>query len=346
MDKQHCDKDSDMNSLEKDNDVLGQLLRFAGPRPNAPQDLEVWVRQGVYQEWLRKTRSIRTRRRFTWLAAAAAMIVAIGLTLLILPSPELSGVPVASIEKFTGPVELFPGGNKSTQIRVHGTTTAVLAGYSVETGPLSRIALRLADGSSIRLDHDTRLRLISRTRLALERGAVYVDSNSGGKGESALEVVTAAGIARDIGTQFEVRLIRDSMQVRVREGLVNVDGRQGEYESAAGQQIRIGTDGRATRENISTYGKDWAWVADIAPPFDTDGKPLIELLRWAARETGRELKFVSGKAESAAERTTLHGSMAGFTPETALTAFLATTDLQHQISGAEIEIDFRTPPHN
>ena len=55
----------------------------------------------------------------------------------------------------------------------------------------------------MRLDADTRLGLVSGSVLELHRGAVYVDS---GALAQRLEIRTPFGIARNVGTRFDVRL--------------------------------------------------------------------------------------------------------------------------------------------
>ena len=69
--------------------------------------------------------------------------------------------------------------------------------------------------------------------------------------------------------------------------------------------------------------------------------PVIGL-GWFARETGRELEFGSLDAQRSAGETILHASAAvDLERLTALTALLATTDLEHRLVGAKIHITLR-----
>ncbi len=65
------------------------------------------------------------------------------------------------------------------------------------------MALALRDGVSLRLDHDTRVALVSADRVDVTAGAVYVDSGVSGPSAARLQVGTPAGVVRHVGTQYE-----------------------------------------------------------------------------------------------------------------------------------------------
>ncbi len=88
------------------------------------------------------------------------------------------------------------------------------------------------------------------------------------------------------------------------------------------------SDGAVQRQIIGRSGKDWAWAGEIAPAFEIDERPLPEFLHWVSRETGLEIDYASPVVERQAEAVILRGSVTGLTPAQALTAVLATTELQ------------------
>jgi hypothetical protein len=93
-----------------------------------------------------------------------------------------------------------------------------------------------------------------------------------------------------------------------------------------------------SRREIDTYGRDWLWVAALAPDYEIEGRPLLGFLEWASREIGRPLKFSDSNARAVAERTILHGSVRGREPLDALSSVLATTSLTYEIRGDTIWI--------
>ncbi|MCW9078120.1 MAG: hypothetical protein OQK74_02965, partial [Gammaproteobacteria bacterium] len=58
---------------------------------------------------------------------------------------------------------------------------------------------------------------------------------------------------------------------------------------------------------------------------------LLDFLKWASRETGRELRFESDESRMLAMRTDVYGSVTGLTPDEALEAILSTTMLEYRI---------------
>ena len=73
----------------------------------------------------------------------------------------------------------------------------------------------------------------------------------------------------------------------------------------------------------------WNWIADVTPPYAIEDRRLAEFLAWVCRETGRELAFATPEAEAAAQSIILRGSVAGLSPDEALAAVMATTNLTY-----------------
>jgi hypothetical protein len=72
-----------------------------------------------------------------------------------------------------------------------------------------------------------------------------------------------------------------------------------------------------------------------------DGKPASQLIAWVARETGRRLRYESPETEQRAARAILHGNIRNLAPFEALSAMLATTDLEYVLDGDIMEIRLR-----
>jgi hypothetical protein len=164
---------------------------------------------------------------------------------------------------------------------------------------------------------------------------------------AGVEVVTALGTAREIGTQFEVRLLPAAggggdapaaLQVSVREGAVVV-GRGGEdVRAEAGGAVTLTAGGGLERTAVAPDGGEWAWVQRAAAPMAIEGVALSAFLDWVARETGRSWRF-GPEVPPSAGAMVLHGSIAGLTPEAALSVVLPGCRLSHRVAGGTFHIE-------
>lgn len=336
-------------------DHIALLLRLAGPRLQAPSERAERVRTGLYANWQEQLRGRRRRRGRVWagLALAAAATVAF-----ILTGPEL-GRLVATAPSPTGPVGSLEAGNGTIR-RITGTESGVVtgpelrvgdvlvAGWDVVTGPGDRAAIRLAGGSSVRLDTGTRIRLISSDILELQTGAIYIDSEALAEPASedpsrnpGLIVRTPLGEVQELGTQFEVRLQEDRVRVRVREGLVHLDSGDETYRAEVGAELELDAAGLLVRRTIPIFGPGWAWVLQIAPPFHLEGRSLDTFLGWVTRETGWRTSYADSDSESAAPGIVLHGSVHGLRPDQALDAVLPTCGMRHRIERGTLIVGTR-----
>jgi hypothetical protein len=141
-----------------------------------------------------------------------------------------------------------------------------------------------------------------------------------------------------VGTEFEVLSNDRLVRLRVREGAVRLKGESRDIAAEAGTELTAMSDGTVTQSTVATYGRDWLWVAALAPDYEIEGKPLLGFLQWVSRETGRQVEFSDAHAREVAERTILHGSVRGREPLDALSSVLSTTSLSYQIRGNAIWI--------
>jgi ferric-dicitrate binding protein FerR (iron transport regulator) len=220
---------------------------------------------------------------------------------------------VATIELVRG--DVYSGGASAA------LGSALSAGSVLETGEeASGAALRLRGTQSVRLDTDTRVRLISDSSFELERGAVYIDTQGAAPG-AGIEISTAFGVVRDIGTQFLVRLGEGDAEltVRVREGEVRFEGRSAGAAARAGQELTLYGDSNAVEVGaVEPYGDAWRWIEVVTPTMDIEGASLSDYLDWVSRETGRELRYADGALARSARTIILSGSIENLTPEESL----------------------------
>ncbi len=326
--------------MQNESDLIESLIRTAGRRAEPPADAYREVLAAATAAFRAKTARRRERLWMLWAGAAAVMVLAIGL-MFQWTSPLAERDELARVVRVIGSAEQATG---DVWQPLGETRTPLTTGMKLRTLAGSRVALALSGGESLRLAPETEVMLDAPGRLYVRQGTIYVDSGAR-PGASRLEVVTPAGTARDLGTQFELLVAGSALRLRVREGLVSIDSGGHSLAGSAGDQIAIDVFGGVTRDFIAADSEEWQWAETIAPTPDMDGKPAAELITWVARETGHRLRYVSPVVEQRAASVILHGNIRNLAPLPALEAMLATTDLEYALKGDTIEIRTRdTPP--
>jgi hypothetical protein len=332
--------DSNKPGRADDEKSLGNLLRLAGERPEIPLSIESRVYHRVQQEWLVSTRKPNGdkvyaevhkswkrgtgRARFLrWLApvgVAASAILA--LVLLSQPKPIVAPSLVATVASIVAPT--------STTV-TYEEGAPVYSGDVITTGPGGGLSLLLARNATLRIDENTRIRVDDSDRIALLSGQIYADTGEYMYRDDGLVIDTPFGVVRDIGTQFAIAANPDSLDVTVREGRVEVAHESVAHTARMGERLTLGAGRSASISQLDTHDEYWNWIVDLTPAYDTTNKSLLDFLKWASRETGRELRFESDESRMLAMRTDVYGSVTGLTPDEALEAILSTTMLEYRI---------------
>lgn len=315
---------------------IAELLRNVGARDEPAPKMMQEVEAAVRAEWLESVAARRRRRTFVWAAAASICALSVGTVVSVRLMGD-AGQRIATLQRAEG--DIFVSSEGSDWARV-SAGRRVAIGDSIRAD--ARAALNLDSGISLRIDGGTSFEVTDDDRLALNKGAVYVDSGLGGDIQS-LTINTHAGSVRHIGTQYQVRMRVDGIDVSVREGRVVIDSESGSNVATAGEHLTISTQGSVLRGRISPTDEQWRWASEIAPAFVIENASLLAFLDWVARETGRELVFESARAESVAASEILHGSIEGLAPEVAIRAVLTSTPLrQRETTSEAIEIGLAT----
>lgn len=356
-------RDSGMAAEEGE---VRRLLERAGPRDAVPpEDLEpikaafrtAWQEHvdGSRPQAPRREPGRRSGRLAGWqlaaLAASLLLVLGLGWWLWRIAAPAGAG-PAARVESLAGRVtarDIDRGGREGPDGAARATPLAdgaeVPAGAVLETAgagepAVGRAALRLAGGASLRLDAGSRVRLVSASLIELERGAVYLDSGGGSRRPRAVEVRTPLGTAREVGTQFEVRLLglgeAAALRVRVREGAVRVDrsgGSAAPYLTGAGVELTLRADGSVARRRIAGHGAPWAWVLAAAPPLAIEGLTLQQFLDRVARETGWTIRYADPDLAASARSIVVHGNLGDLRPDEAPDVVLPGAGLRHELAG-------------
>jgi hypothetical protein len=298
-------------------DALARLIRSAGRREPVPAERAARVKLAVRAQW---QRSVQARRIRVWGAWGGAAVAAL-LALAVIPSFIRSGPPLASVEVASAGTAIGTRALKSGDALAAGDVIATTDG---------RAALKMSSGQSLRLDVGTRLKIESAQVVALESGAVYIDTERAGKKAlTPIEVRTPFGNTRNEGTQFEVRLGADSVTVRVREGKVVLKRGEQTSTASAGVELASTASGSIAKRDLPPSEANWNWAIALAPAFEIEGATLHSYLKWVCREQGWTLQLAP-EVQSIADGTILRGSIAGLTPQESLVV-LATAGVKHRV---------------
>jgi ferric-dicitrate binding protein FerR (iron transport regulator) len=315
-------------------DAMRQLLRQ--PRPSAVDPVRTArVYRAVHAAWRDAADRTRNRRRGVAIAAAAVLVVTIGLTFVNWPreraAPQAAG-PIASTLFVTSEVVFQHDG----QARAGRVGEGLRPGTRIATYG-GRAAIVLANGVELRLDSNTSITLDTAQSMSLTRGAVYLDSSHRTGPPDAVAIVVRGTVIRDVGTRYEVRLSDEELRVRVRDGRVEVSSAFGMREADRGGELRVTSSGILSG-SASTSGADWDWIVRAVPPPQLEGRPLPEFLAWAEREGGRPIRFADPALERANRATIVYGAIESLTVEEALDVVLPSCGLARRTDGDVITI--------
>jgi len=300
------------------------LLRQVGARDEPAADMMQEVEAAVHAEWRSMLQERQRKRRFVTFGIAATAVLAVGVAVLgVRYLAPTAPIQVAQITRIDGHLLVRPESHTAREIAV---SQHVFSGETIQTDDRSRAALKFGDAVSVRLDHDTIVKIASADELVLTAGALYVDSQA--QHPQELMIRTDAGSVRHVGTQYQVRTHAEEMEVSVREGRVMIANAAGTSSGVAGERIRVTPRGEIVRSKVPAHDPSWRWAAHTAPLFDINERTFAAFAEWVGRETGRKVVYASNEAQSAASEVTLRGSIAGLDPDTALSAVLSTTQLR------------------
>ncbi len=328
--------EQDSNDRKNGPDLVASLIRAAGRRIEPPADAYQQVLTAATAAFREK--SAQRRGRMWVLIAAAASVAAVAL-LVVQWNGTSTESQVATIARVIGSVEIETDGEWEPMTGARGSLGT---GARLRTLAGGNVALDLDGGASLRLAAATEVQMDGPRQILLRSGRLYLDNRASvGTG---YRIETPAGTARDVGTQFELRVADGILRLRVREGRVEIDRAGQLLSGSAGEQLEFDALGGVTRSMIAPTDAEWQWTEAVASAPDIEGQPATVLLRWVARETGRQLRYEPAAVETRAAAVILHGNIQHLTPMAALEVMLATTDLEYALSGDTMVIRTRTEP--
>lgn len=176
-------------------------------------------------EWTRLNAARTRRRRFVTVSATLALAA---MVLLVVQFSTGRGVrppprrPVAAtLSSATGAVivETQPFAN---DVPTPTAGTVIRATRIVRTNPGVFATLTLANGTSVRVEESTRVRLLSAQEIELFDGRITIDATAVAEDESPLQIRTARAAVSAAAGRFQVSLKVGRLEVRMIEGEADV----------------------------------------------------------------------------------------------------------------------------
>lgn len=321
-------------------DRIEALLREAAVRERPSKADETAIREALHAEWKAATTK-RKRLKAGGFAVAAALLVAVLAFQLneAGSGPAPAAVTLASVDIIEGIAETSVGDEPPTGRVTQDSNLS--SGTSLSTTAGAALSLTWRDGSSVRIDQQTRLRLTHAGEIELLEGQVYIDSRDRPADTLSPALLTPAGLVRHTGTRYMTSVEAGQTRVRVRDGAVALDWTDGAHTANEGQEVSASAGTAPVVRNIATYGEDWAWADSLAEPFDANGRTIAEFLEWVGHETGHEIRYESPRASQLAHETQLRGEVT-LDPMRALDLVLQTSELSAQVDHGIITVRLRT----
>lgn len=326
-----------MSERDEHQDIQ-RLLKVAGPRENPPEEMRARVHDRVLTAWQDMPQQSRPQQAPTkplqWAFAASFFVVFAAALVFFNQDPE----PLKWAAKF---------GRASGEYIVSQTPADGFIGDNVlvATQADGQLELQMTGGSTVTLDHNTRVTVLSKDSVALFEGRLYVDG--GERQASDVRIVTPYSVITDIGTLFEVAVTGEQWTVGMREGEVKVEIEDQDYAAQVsdglGDRLRFSNTDLIDRTTIATTSDNWDWTYQLREPFKLAGAPIFDYLQWSARDSGRTLKL-SGIVEQLTKqqefKATLPNQVANSDRESIATALEVTDFVLVESVDHQLVVDF------
>ncbi len=181
---------------------------------------------------------------------------------------------IASLAFATGPVEIHAGDDGEWRALELGA--AVPAGARIRSAPETLCEIRNAEGSLVRLDRGTEVRLVSARSWELTRGRI---ASTVVRGSTPFDVRAADALVTALGTRFQVARSRGaSVQVAVFEGSTRIESNRAARVLRRGERAVVGETIRVSAMDRQQLALAASWTNALLALEERDGAELEERL--------------------------------------------------------------------
>jgi len=195
--------------------------------------------------------------------------------------------PIARLALATGATEMCPpGGSDSGELAWYACpeSSAIEPGACVRTGALGCCELDTTDGSQIRLNTDTEVRLKQPRQLDMAHGELWSSVADDG---APFEIHTADADISARRAKFDLRCPTDETVLTVVEGEATVQDGDQARTVTAGEQVKI-VDGRIAEGQVRGDPLfDTRWINDLLALKGADNPEFVERMNDLLSQIGR-----------------------------------------------------------
>lgn len=339
----------DMVNNMNDHDIE-LLLKSAGKRIEPSAEAADAIRQSTQAAWKQavaentaKQKSAKKSKALFLVATAASLLVAVlGMKALLFsksPAPTIDALqPFAQISHSQGHYYI------NDQLKPLNTPLAI--GDTIKTDEHAILAVVLKDQTQMTFSGATELVFQSANKIKIVSGRIYVDSPDH---NTFILIQSEWGSIKDIGTQYQVSIQGENMEVAMREGKVEISL---EDETTLVAQSKMGVGdvlsfSRGTKVAQSTRSNSdpaWNWTRPALAHKNLDGLSVYDLIHWSSRVTGKKVVYASLATSQLAKTTHLSGGQLDpLDIEATLPRILRTTTLSAVVSDLDITVSLQLP---
>lgn len=226
----------------------------------------------VWASWLARTGPV---------AAAAVILVLAALLTRYWPdrTPGVSAIGV--VTQSAGAVQrIEASGTEREPVRVK---EFVKSEERYETGDGSTLMVLLAGRTAVKLNQNTRVRVLDERRVGLEKGRIWLDVGADAR---LFRVVTPAGEVTVFGTVFDVEVSGKDAVVTVARGHVQVENDRTFCLVEPDEQVRVTVGAPHLERQRADAARELAWANAIEP--DAEARGIFESLM---HERGERLEI-------------------------------------------------------
>ncbi|MEQ8691269.1 MAG: FecR family protein [Pseudomonadales bacterium] len=266
------------------------IIKSAGARPKPDPFRKNADKAHLRQVW---TEEVRNNRRLKlW-----KMSVPVGLAAAVLLAVSIGFPKLGNVDQSLGEIVLTQGEVSHTSVELDNQSNFLITGDLLASKSDSSATIRLKDETIVQLAPHTQITLRGASDIWLHKGKIFVDSPGI---ENHVVIRSSWGEIRDIGTQFEVSLSDDSLELAMREGLTEIKlegnvhtpivARSSEREA---DLVLIESGNIITHTSLKRTARRWDWTRSGAPDYPGGDHDLATIVKWAARQTGRDVSYES-----------------------------------------------------
>ena len=319
----------------KTNDGVETLLQIAGKRIAPSKQMKNEVYANVHKVWTQQNKKPVYFNRY--FLAAASLFILVGIYTINMLPVESNGSLYLNISKkivISGQIETSQDQNNWSYLK---TDSVIQSGDYIRTNKNNRILVELINGNIFKLDENSLIKVANMEELELLKGQIYVESNEHNNNNKLL-INTKLGSINHIGTQYNVKLEAESINISVRKGAVLIHNDDLDKEINKGFEISINENGEHQKSSIDAFDSKWQWTQVITQEYDIQDKTISQYLKWISNETGYPIVWDSNKSKNLSSTIKLSGSIKGLTPIESLQVILPTTTFNYNISETAIHI--------